>query len=251
MIFGVLIELYQPLVRLIFLTIVDDYSRAVWVYLLLEKREVATSLKEFFKMVERQFGKKIKVVQSDNGGEFMCMKTYFTSEGILHQTSCVYSPLQNGRVERKHRHILYVARSLMFEAGAPLRFWGECVLTACHLINRTPTEILNGKTPFEMLYGVSPDFSSLRVFGSLCFARKVMRDKDKFGERSIRCIFMGYPYGQKGWRVYDIEKKKLFVSRYIVFQETVFPFLASKRLETQVLGSTSQPQGDYSDKFRP
>lgn len=107
-----------------FLTIVDDYSRAVWVYLLLEKREVATSLKEFFKMVERQFGKKIKVVRSDNGGEFMCMKPYFTSEGILHQTSCVYTPQQNGRVERKHRHILNVARSLMFQARVPLRFWG-------------------------------------------------------------------------------------------------------------------------------
>lgn len=81
-----------------FLTIVDDYSRAVSVYLLLEKKEVAASLKDFLKMVERQFDKKVKVVRSDNGGEFMGMKPYFLSEEIIHQTSCIYTPQQNGRV---------------------------------------------------------------------------------------------------------------------------------------------------------
>ncbi|CAA7037263.1 unnamed protein product [Microthlaspi erraticum] len=207
-----------------FLTIVDDCSRAVWVYLLQEKREVAENLKNFFKMVERQFNKKVRVVRSDNGGEFMCMKPYFAEEGILHQTSCVYTPQQNGCVERKHRHILNVSRSLMFQASLPIRFWGECVLTACHLINRTPSTLLNGKTPFEILHGVAPSYTTLKVFGSLCHARNILRDKDKFGERSRRCVFMGYPFGQKGWRVWDIEKQEFFCVKGCVFEETVFPF---------------------------
>lgn len=158
-------------------------------------------MRNFFKMVERQFNKRVRVVRSDNGGEFMGMKSYFAAEGILHQTSCVYTPQQNGRVERKHRHILNVSRSLMFQASLPIRFWGECVLTACHLINRTPSNILDGKTPFEMLHGVAPSYGTVKVFGCLCFARNVLRDKDKFGERSRRGEFMGYPFGQKGWRV--------------------------------------------------
>lgn len=72
-----------------FLTIVDDSSRAVWVYLLQEKREVAASLQKICAMVSRQFNKDVRVVRSDNGSEFMCLKPFFEKEGIFHQTSCV------------------------------------------------------------------------------------------------------------------------------------------------------------------
>ncbi|KAG7578454.1 Retrotransposon gag domain [Arabidopsis thaliana x Arabidopsis arenosa] len=234
-----------------FLTIVDDYSRAVWVHLLREKSEVGITLKNFFKMVERQFEKKVKVVRSDNGGEFMGLRTYFLEEGIMHQTSCVYTPQQNGRVERKHRHILNVARSLMFQATLPRQFWGECVMTACHLINRTPSTILQGKTPYQLLFGEVPNITHLRVFGSLCFARNVLRDKDKFGERSRRCVFMGYPFGQKGWRVYDLEKSEFIVSRDVVFQEDVFPYQSLEPRSIDPSLGSIDPSHFEDDEFRP
>ncbi|KAG7578293.1 Retrotransposon Copia-like N-terminal [Arabidopsis thaliana x Arabidopsis arenosa] len=234
-----------------FLTIVDDYSRAVWVHLLREKSEVGVTLKNFFKMVERQFEKKVKVVRSDNGGEFMGLRSYFLEEGIMHQTSCVYTPQQNGRVERKHRHILNVARSLMFQATLPRQFWGECVMTACHLINRTPSTVLQGKTPYQLLFGEVPNITHLRVFGSLCFARNVLRDKDKFGERSRRCVFMGYPFGQKGWRVYDLEKLEFFVSRDVVFQEDAFPYQLSEQRSTDPQPGSIDPAQFEDDQFRP
>ena len=103
---------------------VDDFSRAVWTYLLLEKSEVQTVLKNFCKMAEKQFSKEVKIVRSDNGTEFMCMSRFFRENGIIHQTSCVATPQQNGRVERKHRHILYIARALLFESNLPVKFWG-------------------------------------------------------------------------------------------------------------------------------
>lgn len=134
-----------------FLTIVDDYSRALWIYLLIRKDEVACALKNFIVMVKRKFEKDMKVVRSDNGTEFMCLKDYFAEQGILHQTSCVGTPQQNRHVERKHRHILNVARALRFQAHLPIEFWGECVLTAGYLINRTPSVILDERTPYEML----------------------------------------------------------------------------------------------------
>ncbi|CAA7037925.1 unnamed protein product [Microthlaspi erraticum] len=200
-------------------------------------------------MVERQFNRRVRVVRSDNGGEFIGMKSYFATEGILHQTSCVYTPQQNGRVERKHRHILNVSRSLMFQANLPVRFWGECVLTACHLINRTPSNNLNGKTPFEMLHRVAPNYTTLKVFGCLCFARNVLRDKDKFGERSHRGVFMGYPFGHKGWRVWDIEKQEFFVSRDVIFEEKDFPFSSMTKQNTVLEAPTQQEVVTYDDDF--
>ena len=207
-----------------FLTVVDDFSRAVWTILLLEKSEAPAALKMFCTFVQRQFGTHVKSVRSDNGSEFMSLRKYFADEGICHQTSCVETPEQNGRVERKHRHILNVARALLFQGNLPKNFWGESVLTASYLINRTPTSLLQNKTPYEMLYGTLPTYDNLRVFGTLCFARRISRGKDKFDPRSIRCVFLGYPMGKKGWTVYDLETETMFVSRDVVFHEDRFPY---------------------------
>lgn len=68
----------------------------------------------------------------------------------------------------------------MFQASLSIQFWGECVLTAAHLINRTPSTLLHGKTPYEMLYGSVPQFGLLRVFGCLFYAHRKFSDKDKF-----------------------------------------------------------------------
>lgn len=79
-----------------FLTIVDDFSQAVWIFLLLEKSEVRTVLPNFITMAQRQFDKTVKMVQSDNGTEFMCLSRYFAEKGIVHQILCVGTPQQNG-----------------------------------------------------------------------------------------------------------------------------------------------------------
>ncbi|CAA7015079.1 unnamed protein product [Microthlaspi erraticum] len=208
-----------------FLTIVDDFSRAVWLYLLVDKTEAPIQLKNFINLVERQFEKQVKTIRSDNGTEFICLSEYFQGKGIVHETSCVGTPQQNGRVERKHRHILNVARALRFTANLPIEFWGECIITAGYLINRTPNQLLQGSTPYERLHNSAPPYDHLRVFGSLCYAHNQGHKGDKFAPRGKRCIFVGYPHGKKGWRLYDLEKKAFFVSRDVVFCETEFPFL--------------------------
>ena len=190
------------------------------------KSEVYQRIKDFCAMVHTQFNIKIQTIRSDNGSEFVSnpMKTFFENHGIMDEPSCIETPQQNGRVERKHRHILNIARALRFGAHLPIEFWGERVLTAIHLINRTPTKVLQGKTPYEMLFQSSPSYDHLRVFGCLCYAHASQRRKDKFGERSKRCIFVGYPHGKKGWKVYDIESGEIFVSRDVIFHEDVYPF---------------------------
>ena len=208
----------------LFLTIVDDFSRAVWIYLLIDKKEVFQMFMAFVAMVDRQFGQSITIVQSDNGTEFKCLIDYFRDNGILFQTSCVGTPQQNGRVERKHKHILSVGRALRFQANLPIYFWGECILGAAHLINRTPTPLLQNKTPYEILFNKLPTFDTIRTFGCLCFAHNQNTKGDKFASKSRKCVFVGYPFGQKGWRLYDLDTKEFFVSRDVKFIENVFPF---------------------------
>ncbi|XP_075491077.1 uncharacterized protein LOC142529422 [Primulina tabacum] len=184
----------------------------------------------------------IKVIRSDNGGEFVSnrMRDFLTNHGIEHQTTCAYTPQQNGRVERKHHHILEVARSLRFHAHLPLKFWGECVLTAVHLINLMPTSILANKSPYEFLFHKKPDYDHLRVFGSLCYAHD--KPRDKFSPRAHRCIFLGYPHGKRGYKVYNLEKQKLLVSRDVIFHEKIFPFQTNTNLNTPVPSpSVDQP----------
>ncbi|GJT34246.1 putative RNA-directed DNA polymerase [Tanacetum coccineum] len=100
-----------------FLTIVDDFSRAVWVYMLKGKDDVYDSLISFVQMFLNQFEMNIKVFRSDNETEFINnrLQTFFNDKEILHQTTCVYTPQQNGIAERKHRHLLNVSRSVMFQ----------------------------------------------------------------------------------------------------------------------------------------
>jgi len=156
----------------IFLTIDDDYSRATWTHLMVTKDEAVSLLKAFVIMTKIQFDKTVNVIRSDNALELSRsyeILEFFATFRITHQTSFVETPQQNSIVERKHKHLLEVSKVLMFQASIPLRYWDECVLTATYLINRLPTKVLQGKTPYELLHGSVPTYSQSRVFGCLCF----------------------------------------------------------------------------------
>lgn len=141
-------------------------------------------------------------MRSDNGTEFLNkdLTPFLASFGVIHQTSCVKTPQQNGVVERKHRHLLETARVLRFQSHLPISFWGDCLLTATHIINRLPTKLLQGKTPYQVLFNKPPNYSHFKGFGYLCFAYN-LRYTDKFAPRAFKRVFLGYPYNQKGYRV--------------------------------------------------
>ena len=229
-----------------FLTIVDDYFRAIWIFLLLDKKEVSRALMNFIAIIERQYEKQVKMIRSDNGTEFTCLRTKFLECGIMFQTSCTGTPQQNGRVERKHRHILNVARALRFQGNLPLSFWGECIMTAGYLINRTPTPLLNGKTPYEVLNGKPPSYDHLRVFGSLCYAHNQGWKGDKFATRSKKCVFVGYPHGKKGWKLFDLDTNTYFVSIDVDFFEVEFPFENNDRSNNQPILEMQNGEANFN-----
>ena len=149
------------------------------------------------------------------------------SQGIEHQTSCVDRPQQNGRVERKHRHILEEARALRFQSSLPLKFWGDCVTTATYLINRMSFSVLKNKSPYVMLLNKEPDYDHLKVFGCFAVATNPSRIPDKFAPRGVPCVFLGYPTHQKGYKLYNLLTHSTFVSRDVEFHEHIFPFAES------------------------
>ncbi|XP_015072692.1 uncharacterized protein LOC107016883 [Solanum pennellii] len=104
--------------------------------------------------------------------------------GIVHQSFCVYTPQQNGVVERRHGYILDTARAIRFEASVPLRFCGDCRPMQCYV-------------------------TSLKKSG-------------KFAPRSVPAVFLGYYLTRKGYKMYLLEEKSFTISRDVVFTEDVF-----------------------------
>lgn len=207
-----------------FLTIVDDFSRATWVYLLKYKSDVITTFPVFVTMVETQFNRKVKRVRSDNAPE-LNFTSFFQSKGILSFHSCPETPQQNSVVERKHQHILNVARSLHFQSHIPLSYWGDCILTAVHLINRIPSPVIDNKSPFELLTNKLPDYDSLKAFGCLCYASTSPKGRHKFDPRAKACVLLGYPPGVKGYKLLDLQTNSISISRHVTFHEDLFPYV--------------------------
>nr|GMD23928.1 Retrovirus-related Pol polyprotein from transposon TNT 1-94 [Ipomoea batatas] len=191
------------------------------------KDEVKQLVQGFCALIHTQFGKVVKCIRTDNGREFY-MPKYYLQKGILHQTTCVYTPQQNSVVERKHGHILSVARALKFPAKLPDCFWGDCILHAVYIINRLPSASLDNKIPYQLLFNKLPQYQHLKVIGCLAYAAVHDGHRTKFSPKARRCVFIGYTDGTKGYKLYDTQTKDVIVSRDVVFYEDIFPFQISE-----------------------
>ena len=128
---------------------VDDYSCFTWLFLLKHKNEVLSIFKHFKFMVETQFNSKLKILRTDNGSEYINneFKSFCSTFGILHQSSCPHTPEQNGVSERKHRHMVETSLTLLYQSHLPLNYWSYAFSAATYLINRMPSLVLGFHSP--------------------------------------------------------------------------------------------------------
>jgi hypothetical protein len=199
-------------------------------------------------------------MQTDWGVEYEKLHGFFQKVGITHHVSCPHAHQQNGSAERKHRHIVEVGLALLAHASMPLKFWDEAFLTATFLINLLPSKVINFDTPTERLLGATPNYESLRIFGCACWPNLRPYNKRKLSFRSVRCVFLGYSPHHKGVKCLDPSTGRVYISRDVVFDESVFPFAAlnpnaGRRLQKDILllpTNTSSHHGDANiDDYMP
>ena len=183
-----------------FLSIVDDYSRKLWVFIQKTKDETFENFKGWKTLVENQTGRKVKRLRTDNGLEFCneAFDSFCAASGIARHRTTAGTPQQNGLAERFNRTILERVRCMLTSAGLKKVFWAEAVSTTTYLISRCPLIALHMKTPKKVWLGHPPNLDKPRVFGCIAYAH--IR-QDKVEPRALKCMFMGYPEGVKAYRL--------------------------------------------------
>ncbi|GBO07412.1 Retrovirus-related Pol polyprotein from transposon TNT 1-94 [Araneus ventricosus] len=222
------------------LTFLDDYSRYSMIYLLSKKDEVLSKLNEYIAMTRNKFGRTLKVLRSDNGGEYIGkeIEDFLKEQGIVHQLTVPYSPQQNGVSERKNRTLIEMTRCLLSEANLPQRFWAEAAMTATYLQNRLPTKPKR-KTPYELWTNHKPNLSHIRVFGCKAYAYIQKQKRGKLDSKAVEGIFLGYDYRSKGYRIY-LGDNKIMISRTVKFIENPPPYAKKEAKELQKQDETTQ-----------
>ncbi|KAJ9690830.1 hypothetical protein PVL29_013135 [Vitis rotundifolia] len=224
-----------------FVSLIDDCTRVTWIFFFKQKSDVNIVIPTFHSMVQNQFGVKIKSFRTDNARDYFnqILSPYFQSQGILHDSSYVNTPLQNGVAERKNGHLLNTTRALPFQGNVPKSYWGEVVLTATYMINRIPSQSFYPH--FKTSNGLTP-----RVFGCTAFFHVHSQHRDKLDSRVIKCVFLGYSSTQKGYKCYNPSARKFYISADVIFIENK-PFFPKSSLQ----GEISMMEDSPCESFEP
>jgi hypothetical protein len=149
-----------------FMTFIDDCTRFCYVYLLKSKDEALHYFKIYKAEVENQLERKSKDYCPTAGESTsqMIFSEFCAEHGIIHERTPPYSPQSNGIAERKNITLTDLVNAMLDTAGLSKEWWGEAILTACHVLNRVPMK--NKEiTPFEEWEKRRLNLSYLRAWG--------------------------------------------------------------------------------------
>nr|ABA95374.1 retrotransposon protein, putative, Ty1-copia subclass [Oryza sativa Japonica Group] len=214
-----------------FMTLIDDCTRFCYVYLLKTKDETLHYFKIYKAEVENQLERKIKRLRSDRGGEYFSNEfaSFCEEFGIIHEMTPPYSPQSNGVAERKNRTLTEMVNTMLDTAGLSKEWWGEAVLTACHVLNKIPMKHKE-VTPFEEWERKKLNLSYLRTWGCLAKVNVPIAKKRKLGPKTVDCVFLGYAIHSVDYRflivnsgVPDMHVGTILESRDATFFENEFP----------------------------
>ena len=163
-------------------------------FLMKTRAELFSIFQKFHAEIRTQFNTSIRILRSDNAKEYLStsVSSFIFSHGILHQFSYAYTPQQNGVAERKNRHIVETAHTLLLHHKVPQRFWRDAILDTCFLINCMPSSVLHDQIPHSIPFPNQPLFRlPFRVFGCVCFVHILTPGQDKLLAKATKCVFLG------------------------------------------------------------
>jgi hypothetical protein len=201
----------------------DDFSGYSSISFLKHKSETAEHFKFFVLRLEKETHNSLNVLRSDNGGEYKGddFQEWLKSKGIRHETSIPKTPQQNGVSERQNRTIIESARSMITATNQSRELWAEASNCAVYLRNRVIGKALPEMTPYEAWFGRKPNLSHLRMFGCSAYMHIPADERSKFSPKARKCVFVGYCETQKGFRLWDSVRRRIFVSRDVIFNEII------------------------------
>ncbi len=233
-----------------FITFLDKVTKYLEIALLKSKDEAHKAFLVFKARAENKATKNkkatkkrsIKVFSTDNGTEYVNKRFKITLDnaGIIHQTSAPYTKEQNGNAERINRTLLNKVRCLLLSSNLPQYMWGEAILTATYLYNRTPHSKLGYKTPYEAKNGEKPDITNIKVFGSLAYFKNKRPNLKKLDPRGTLGILIGYGTDCNNYKVWDTEHNRPIWTRDIHIMENCFLPLNTTTLSSNQ--SSNQPK---------
>lgn len=114
------------------MSIIDDFSRKIWIFILKEKSEAFQKFKEWCVEVEAEKELKLGCLRTDNGLEYLSKEfdSFCKAKGIKRHKTVPMNPQQNGVAERANRTILERVRCMLLAAGLEKRFWAEAASIA-------------------------------------------------------------------------------------------------------------------------
>ncbi|CAI7758156.1 unnamed protein product [Closterium sp. NIES-53] len=185
-----------------FLTIVDDHTRAVWVYPLKTKGEVAVAvLKQWMPRAQRESGHKVKVIRTDNGREFIGadFEAVLKKKGIQHQLTVPYNPQQNGVAERFNRTLQEGSRTLLGRAGLPDPFWVTALRQVALVKNRVLATVGDKQwVPYTKCYGSAPAVNMLRAYSCMVVFHVPKEKRGKLEASGRWGVHLGLAKDHKG-----------------------------------------------------
>ncbi|CAI7825882.1 unnamed protein product [Closterium sp. NIES-53] len=167
-----------------FLTIVDDHTRAV------------------------ESGHKVKVIRTDNGGEFIGadFEVVLKKKGIQHQLTVPYNPQQNGVAERFNWTLQEGARTLLGRAGLPDPFWVTALRQVALVKNRVLATVGDKqRVPYTNWYGSAPAVNMLRAYGCMVVFHVPKEKRGKLEASGRWGVHLGLAKDHKGWLIWDMK----------------------------------------------